>query len=271
MSKKANVKMVGLFVLIGFSCLFAIVGKFMLERITSSHQNIVVMYFQESVKGLSVGSPVVLEGVEVGKVVQIELVTTGKSMDFSIPVYVKFQKIIDVNDSSFLNIADKRSKLNDLIQHGLRARLATQSYLTGQLMIELVFQPDTPIVLKRKDQTGVLEIPTILSTIKELSQGIQRLPLKDMVDRADRVLGTLEENLPVILPQFVTLLDSMNKLTNQIDQLTKPAKEVLVKTNKTLNNANTTLSDISAASRSIKNLTDYLERHPEAILKGKEK
>ena len=271
MSKKANVKMVGLFVLIGFACLFGIVGKFMLERMTSSHQNIVVMYFQESVKGLSVGSPVVLEGVEVGKVVQIELVTTGKSMDFSIPVYVKFQKIRDVNDSSFLNIADKRSKLNELIQHGLRARLATQSYLTGQLMIELVFQPDTPIVLKRKGQTGVLEIPTTLSTIKELSQGIQRLPLKDMVDRADRVLGALEENLPVILPQFAELLSSMNKLTNQIDQLTKPAKEVLVKTNKTLNNANTTLSDISAASRSIKNLTDYLERHPEAILKGKEK
>ena len=63
----------------------------------------------------------------------------------------------------------------------------------------------------------------------------------------------------------------MNKLTNQINQLTGPAKETVLKTNKTLNNMNTTLSDISAASRSIKNLTDYLERHPEAILKGKEK
>ncbi len=271
MSKKTNVKMVGLFVLVGFACLLGIVGKFMFERITSSHQNIVVMYFQESVKGLSVGSPVVLEGVEVGKVVQIELVTTGKTFDFSIPVYVKFQKMRDVNDSSFLNMADKRAKLNELIQHGLRARLATQSYLTGQLMIELVFQPDSPIILKRKSQTDVLEIPTMLSTIKELSQGIQRLPLKDMVDRADRVLGTLEENLPIILPQFTELLSNMNKLTNQINQLTGPAKETVLKTNKTLNNMNTTLSDISAASRSIKNLTDYLERHPEAILKGKEK
>lgn len=271
MSKKTNAKIVGLFVLVGFISLFGVVGKFMLDKVFSSQQNIVVMYFQESVKGLSVGSPVVLEGVEVGKVVQIELVTTGKTLDFSIPVYVRFQKLRDVNDSSFLKLADKKAKLNELIQHGLRARLATQSYLTGQLMIELVFQPDAPIVLKRQSQTDVLEIPTMLSTIKELSQGIQRLPLRDMIDRADRVLNALEQNLPVVLPQFAELLKSMTVLTQKLDQLTVPSKEVVIKTNKTLNNMNTTLSDISAASRSIKNLTDYLERHPEAILKGKEK
>lgn len=271
MSKKTNTKIVGLFVLIGFACLFGIIGKFMWNKIDSSHQNIVVMYFQESVKGLSVGSPVVLEGVEVGKVVQIELVTSSNIIDFSIPVYVKFQKLRDINDSSFLRLADKHSKLNELIKHGLRARLATQSYITGQLMIELVFQPNTPALLKRKTQTSVLEIPTTLSTIKELSQGIQRLPLKDMVDRADRVLGTLENNLPIILPKFAELLTAMTELTKKVDKLTPVSKETLLKTNKTLNNTNATLQDISAAARSIKNLTDYLERHPEAIIKGKER
>ncbi len=271
MSKKTNTKAVGLFVLIGFLCLFGIISKFMWNKISNSNQNIVVMYFQESVKGLSIGSPVVLEGVEVGKVVQIELVTSSNVMDFSIPVYVKFQKIRDINDSSFLQLTDKRTKLNELINHGLRARLATQSYITGQLMIELIFQPNTPIVLKRKNQTSVLEIPTTLSTIKELSQGIQRLPLKDMVDRADRVLGALENNLPVILPKFAELLTAMTELTKNIEKLTPQSKTILLKTNKTLNNANTTLQDISATARSIKNLTDYLERHPEAILKGKGK
>ena len=44
-----------------------------------------------------------------------------------------------------------------------------------------------------------------------------------------------------------------------------------LQTKKTLNNANQSISDIGAAARSIKNLTDYLERHPEAILKGKGK
>lgn len=269
MSKNSNAKLVGLFVLIGFVTLFGIIGNVVWDKIRSSGQNVVVMYFQESVKGLSVGSPVVLEGVEVGKVVQIELVTAGDSLNFSIPVYVRFQKLRDINDSSFLNIAKQKQKLNKLIQNGLRAKLATQSYLTGQLMIELVFMPDSPVILKRTDNKNILEIPTTLSTIKELSQGIQRLPIKDMMDRMNKILSSLEENLPIILPQMSQLLNSLNEITQKIDKMTPQSKKVLVKTNQTLDNANVTLSDISAAARSLKNLTDYLERHPEALLKGK--
>ena len=271
MSKKPNTTAVGVFVLIGFLILFGIIGKFMLDKFNSSQNNLVVMYFQESVKGLSVGSPVVLEGVEVGKVISIELITGKNPLDFNIPVYVKFQKLKDINDSSFINATQRRKKLEQLIEHGLRAKLATQSYLTGQLMIELVFLPNTPIILKRKHNTGVLEIPTTLSTIKELSQGIQKLPLKEMVDRANKILSALEENLPTTLPRINNLLDAMTVVTKKMEQMTPASKKILVNTDKTLIHVNTTLSDISAAAKSMKNLTDYLEQHPEAVLKGKAK
>lgn len=271
MSKKPNTKTVGLFVLVGFLSLFGIIGKFMWDKFSTGNHDLVVMYFQESVKGLSVGSPVVLEGVEVGKVVSIELITGNKPMEFSIPVYVKFQKLRDVNDSSFINATQKASKLKQLIDNGLRAKLATQSYLTGQLMIELVFLPNTPIVLKRKNSSGVLEIPTTLSTIKEISKGIQQLPLKEITDRANKILLSLEENLPIILPQLSSLLNDMSITTQKIDQITPQGKQVLTNANQTLNQTKSTLSDISAAARSMKNLTDYLEQHPEAVLKGKKK
>ncbi len=271
MSKKPNTKIVGLFVLVGFLLLFGIIGKFTWEKFNSNHGDLVVMYFQESVKGLTVGSPVVLEGVEVGKVVSIELVTGNKPMEFSIPVYVKFQKLKDINDSAFINITHKREKLQQLIDNGLRAKLATQSYLTGQLMIELVFLQNSKPILKRKNSTGVLEIPTTLSTIKELSQGIQKLPIKEMVDRANRILFALEENLPTTLPRLNNLLDAMTIVTKKMEQMTPQSKKVIIDADRTLNNMNTTLSDISAAAKSMKNLTDYLERHPEAVLKGKVK
>ena len=273
MSEKQNkkAKIVGLFVLAGFLALFGIIGHFMLSSFGSSNQNMVVMYFQESVKGLSVGSPVVLEGVEVGKVAQIELVTTEKTLNFSIPVYVKFQKLRNINDTSFLTIVEKKEKLKKLIENGLRARLATQSYLTGQLMIELVFLPDTPINLKRRSDGNIFEIPTTLSTIKEISQGFQELPLREMVNRSNKILASLEENLPIILPQITKLVETMNKVAHDIDKITPETQSVLIQTKKTLNNANQSISDIGAAARSIKNLTDYLERHPEAILKGKGK
>lgn len=271
MSKKPNTKAVGLFVLIGFLCLFGIIGNFMWYKFYSSQNDLVVMYFQESVKGLNIGSPVVLEGVEVGKVASIELITGTNPMEFSIPVYVKFQKLKDINDSSFVTATQKREKLQRLINNGLRAKLATQSYLTGQLMIELVFLPDTPITLKRKNHTGVLEIPTTLSTIKELSKGIQKLPLKEIIDRANRILFSLEENLPTILPKINELLTAMTHVTQKIDQMTPASKQVIINSDKTLKNINNTLSDISAAAKSMKNLTDYLEQHPEAVLKGKAK
>ena len=271
MSKKPNTKAVGLFVLIGFLLLFGIIGNFMWTKLTSSHGNLVVMYFQESVKGLTVGSPVVLEGVEVGKVVTIELITGRNPMEFSIPVYVKFQKLKDINDSSFITATQKRSKLQQLIDNGLRAKLATQSYLTGQLMIELVFLPDTPIILKRKNNTGILEIPTTLSTIKELSQGIQKLPLKEMIDRTNKILFSLEENFPTTLPKINELLTTLTIVATKMEQLIPSSKKVINNADRTLNNMNSTLSDIGAAAKSMKNLTDYLEQHPEAILKGKAK
>lgn len=271
MSQKPNTKAVGLFVLIGFLFLFGIIGKFTWDKFHSSRNDLVVMYFQESVKGLSIGSPVVLEGVEVGKVVSIELVTGNNPMEFSIPVYVKFQKLKDINDSAFITFAQKRNKLKELIKNGLRAKLATQSYLTGQLMIELVFMPNSEIVLKRQNSSGVFEIPTTLSTIKELSKGIQKLPLKEMIDRANKILFTLEEKLPNTLTKTNELLTNLTIITQQIEQLSPNSKKVLINTDKTLNNVNTTLSDISAAAKSMKNLTDYLEQHPESILKGKVK
>lgn len=270
MSREPNVKTVGLFIVIGFAVFIGIIAKFTLNKIMPSREDIVVMYFQESVKGLNVGSPVVLEGVEVGKVVQIELIANPKTMDFSIPVYVRFLKIKNDDDTNIVSLIEKKKMLKELIQRGLRARLVTQSYLTGQLMIELAMLPDSPIVLKKDKNSGnVFEIPTALSTIGELSKGFQDLPLREMVDRANRILGTIETQLPGVLPQFAELGKSMNELALTLNKSAVKADKVFPKTNQTLNNMNQTLIDISSAAKSMRNLADYLERHPEALLRGK--
>lgn len=270
MSNEPNAKAVGLFIVIGFAIFFGLVAKFTWSKIMPQKDDMVVMYFQESVKGLNVGSPVVLEGVEVGKVVQIELVANPNTMDFSIPVYVRFSKVRDDSDTTFVGLIEKKKMLEDLIHRGLRARLATQSYLTGQLMIELAMLPDTPIVLKNtKAAKTVFEIPTSLSTIGELSKGFQDLPLKEMVDRMNRILSTMETQLPIVLPQFAELGKSMNELAVTLNKSAANADRVIPKTNQTLNHVNQTLDDISGAAKSMRNLSDYLERHPEALLRGK--
>ena len=74
MVQKANPKLIGIFILAAF---FIFIATFLLinqDRFFSRSIKY-VMYFQGSIKGLNVGSPVVFNGVPIGRVIGISLVT----------------------------------------------------------------------------------------------------------------------------------------------------------------------------------------------------
>lgn len=295
MSNKPNTKRIGLFLMIGFVCLFGIISHFVIEKIMPKNTNVIVMFFDESIKGLNIGSPVVLEGVEVGKVSRISLYTDPQTLEFRIPVYIRFNQ--DGQTGAMLKTVFGINKsrdevISDLIEKGLRGRLVSRNFLTGQLMIELVMQPETPVKLVDIPETkGVLQIPTVLSTIGELSKGFQDLPLKAIVSKLNNILNSFETEIPKILPQFKLLGENLNetvpeytklgeKLNSAIpvfvqfgENLNKTVANVnkqIPKTGQTINHVNMTLDDISKAAKSLRNLADYLEQHPESILKGKD-
>lgn len=259
MKKQPNKKRIAMFIILGILVMGGIILKNIADKIITEKTNLAVMYFNESIKGLNVGSPVVFKGVQVGKVVDIKIITNPKTLEFNIPVYVRFAKDGDVSSMSFYQEVNRKDVWKALIDKGLRARLINQNLLTGQLMIELQILPDTPIVLKEDDNSSTLEIPTTLSTVAGLSKDLQDLPIKQIVNRLDKILIEIETDLPNILTRFATLAEKLNKYAD------KSAPQ----TNQTLNQVNTTLKDISQAAKSIKNLTDYLERHPDSLLKGK--
>lgn len=262
MQKKPNKKRIAMFMIIGFILLAGIILKNAADKIFPDNHNLAVMYFSESIKGLTVGSSVVYEGVEVGKVVNIEILTNPNTLEFSIPVYVRFYEYGDISKKNLGQDLTRSEILQILIRKGLRARLTNQNFLTGQLMIELLMLPDTPIVLKKNlSGKNLFEIPTTLSTFAGLSRDLQDLPIKQIITRMDKILSEFETNLPLILPGFASLSEKLNKY----------ADKSLPQTAQSLNQINQTLKDVSAASKSIKNLTDYLEQHPDALLKGKRK
>lgn len=258
MRKEPNKKMIGLFIIIGFLILIGIIVKFTLSQLITRSDELVVMYFDESIKGLSVGSPVVFKGVEIGKVAKIELLTTIANMDFNIPVYARMLPNQNISPDS-LSHYRRQATLDEFIKKGLRARLSTQSYLTGQLMVELEILPNTPIVLKHDPDLDILEIPTVLSPFGELSKDVRTLPFRAILDRLNAILGQLEKQLPLILPPFESFATQLDKLITRIgpdmtDMVTR---------------LNGTLYDVSDAAKALRNMADYLERHPEALLKGK--
>ena len=259
MKKEPNKKRIAMFMILGFIVLAGILLKTVAGKLLPDNHNLAVMYFSESIKGLSVGSPVVYEGVQVGRVVKIEIITNPQTMEFSIPVYAKFAEDNNINSMNFKQ-ATRRELLHALIEKGLRARLTNQNMLTGQLMIELQMLPGTPIELKHHlNDAKVFEIPTTLSTLGGLSKDFQDLPLKQIIGRMDNILSEFETYLPKILPQFA---DLGQKLNNYVDHS-------VPQTDQTLNQLNSTLKDVGAAAKSLKNLTDYLEPHPAPLIKGK--
>ncbi len=262
MKKTPNNKMIGIFTIGGLILFSIIILTFIGDRIFIKSDNKIVMYFQESINGLTIGSPVSFRGVEVGKVSKIDLMANTKNMNFSIAVFATLNETQTFRIQDFSKINDKDAFFEELIKMGLRARLTTQSYLTGQLMIELEMLPNTPLVLNGGQHfKNAVEIPTVLSPMGEISKGLQDLPIKDMIQKFNILMDSFNKQFPIILDQTTQVSLNLNKiLSNNINSVSI-----------TINNLNKTLNDVGEAARSIKNLADYLERHPEALLRGKER
>lgn len=255
MRKQPNTKMIGLFISIGLAAFLLIIGSYVSGKIFADKGSMLVMYFDESIKGLNVGSPVVFKGVEIGKVVKIDLIADTENLTFSIPVYAKMETQKQISSHG----EENRVLLNALIAKGLRARLATQSFLTGQLMIELEMLPDTPVVLNGKEPNETLEIPTVLSPIGEISKGIQDIPVKKIAAKINAFFDKLNDSLPIILPQIEKALAGTNQLIKNNAQVTSD----------TIDNLNRTIIYVGEAAKNVRNLADYLDRHPEALFRGK--
>jgi len=345
MAKQVSKTVIGTFVISGIVMLIAgviILGSGAMFKKTNKY----VMFFEKSVKGLSVGSKVVWLGVEIGSVSSIVLDADPVKLSVNVPV------IIEV-DPSLMKIRGEKARdtteqLRRLIEKGLRARLATQSYVTGQLMIEVGFYPDTPVRLTGLEP-GYPEIPTVMSSMDELADKFQDLPIDQIankllgvIGKVDKALGEadiaeISRNLNMATKNLNGLITDADRLVNnadgqlmnisegieatvdetqkalknasrniravsadarkllkntdgQIQPVGKRAQEALVSARKALDQTrntlvtingfvgersdtrhklNASLDEIAAAARSLHSLMDYLERHPEALLKGK--
>jgi paraquat-inducible protein B len=197
-------------------------GKFL------KHRPKYVTYFQGSVKGLSVGSPVVFRGVKVGTVTEIRMRFDPKNLDMQIPVYMELGEgnleIVGAETTHDREIIKKKEQ--DLIKNGFRAQLATQSYVTGQLMIALDFHPDSPVNLVGADP-NITEIPSIPTTLQELQNRLETIPFEETFNKIQNVADGIDKlvNSPEItriLGSAAQGIDDSTKLIHEMEQQVKP-------------------------------------------------
>ena len=217
MSKPASKALIGGFVVGAIALVIAGVlifgsGKFLKETFKF------VMYFDGSVKGLNVGSPVVFRGVKIGTVTDILLRYDPADMSIKIPVIIEIEPDrVDII-GGIPREADPELTISQLVERGLRAMLQMQSFVTGQLMVELDFHPDKPIKLVGGD-TGYPEIPTIPSPLKELSKKIEEVPIEDIFKKLLAAVEGIEEI--VNSPEIKGIISSLNQASEDISKLVK--------------------------------------------------
>lgn len=215
-----------------------------------------VMYFQGSVKGLNVGAPLVFKGVKVGAVKEIILQADASKLSFQVPVIVELDptriQVLHGKQDGF-----QEGRFKQLIDLGLRAQLQTQSMVTGQLIIDLDFHPDKPVRLVN-DTFSLPEVPTIPSTIDEITKTVGELPLKEIAEKLnlaivgiERIVSSPElkssiKNLDLTLVKAQELLTNVNnqvgplsgsalKLMKNVDAELKPLAESIRRTADTAN------------------------------------
>ena len=137
-----------------------------------------VVYFQGSVANLDIGAPVTFRGVRVGTVKKIAVTRNMTDLTARIPVYLDLDPSKVVVESSAPGKA--AAVFDRLLKAGLRAQLDMQSIVTGQLRVDLDFQPGITPALAGAN-ADLPEIPSIPSKLQTLEGQFNDLPLKEIV------------------------------------------------------------------------------------------
>jgi paraquat-inducible protein B len=243
-----------------------------------------VMHFNGSVRGLTIGAPVQLRGIPIGKVTDISLELDKKTAEIRVPVIVELEpdRIESVNDDA--KVSDK-DVMEQLIKKGLRAQLQTGSLVTGQLLIDLDFHPGSKIVAndEHDHHSEYTEFPTIASSFEEFSRSAQtimdkvaKLPLDKLTIEMNKTLASLQDTSKAATGMLITANGTLST-----------AKETLGNASGTIKSAqgvlgnlepgstgyyefHKMLQELTQAASSMKQLTDYLEQHPESLIRGKD-
>jgi paraquat-inducible protein B len=204
----------------------------------------IVMFFDENVNGLTLGAPVSYRGLRLGQVT--EILSPVGTPRIEVRATLERGPLITRRSTTGVSADQMRQTLEDAISQGLRAQLAIQSFLTGQLYVSLVLRPDSPAALAGLGGPA-LEIPTIPTIMSQLQTGLEKVPLvevpkylSDTLEGSARLLKgqDLEKALQAVGP----LVADAQQLLRRLDAEAGP---LLVSLRGTSDTARTSLQDVT--------------------------
>ncbi|MDT0497918.1 MlaD family protein [Algiphilus sp. W345] len=245
------------------------------------------MRFFQSVRGLAVGAPVDFQGIEIGTVSGIELEYDRDKKQFAalIDATVYPQRlgrayrglrdgVVDHDHGDEQPINADRQVFTDMVNQGLRAQMRTGNLISGQLYIALAFEAKAKPMMVAADDGQPLEVPTSLASFDQIQQQVA-----DIVDRLDEIpFRDIGRDLSDTVRSARDLLRQIDgEVTPELRRLLEDVRATVNAANQSLaqpdaplqQNLTETLDELDRAARSMRSLTDYLQRHPESLIRGK--
>ena len=332
MSKPVNATLIGAFV-VGAVTLLAVAVVLFAGSELFARKAMLVTYFEGSVQGLRVGSNVAFRGVRVGFVEEITLITDVDPLSPRIEVVMQLApesiKVLRNGrriEGNLLNVVT----IEDLVEAGLSAQLASESFVTGQLFVELDFRPQRPLELSGVNPPYP-EIPSVPSDIQqalarfrtlvadveqnvnvgELSSrifsvlegldelvhsddirrsfaGLNRLvnaeatqqltgslaaaieELRAVIAEAGRLLRSTDADVETLVAELAPAAERLNATLAEAEATLQAARRQISGDSEQIYQLQSTLAEVEAAAESMRAFFQYLERNPEALLRGRQ-
>ncbi len=257
-----------------------------------------LLHFEGGVRGLKSGASVELQGIQVGQVLDVNLEFDVENGAFRVPVLIETEPGRLRTIGKYPEGAEKQKVMDYLVGKGMRAQLKTGSLITGQLLVALDMHPEAPPA-KINWEGSYPEVPTVPTAMEEITTSLtqllnkfEKLPIEQIGnDLRDTVAGAKQLiNSPDLQKSITALNATLNQAQKFVAALnTGIAPELktavsnldtaLIQAQKLTKSLNSnvapqlerTLKELQAAARSIKVWAAYLERNPEALIRGKGK
>jgi paraquat-inducible protein B len=258
-----------------------------------------VLYFDESVRGLSVGAPVTMYGVRVGEVADVGLSLDPATQAIRPRVLITYfpERLVgrlaaqqQATAKSLVETTAEgqlRNLRRQVEERGLRAQLKTGSLLTGELYVAFEYFPNAPKV-KLDVSKDPLELPVvpgglanIEAKLSSILTKIDNMPLNAIGIEVKNALATLNQTLKDAdtlvnrvdaqwVPEGTKTLEELRRAIATADRALKNADTTLfAKDSPAPQDLRDTLQEVTRAARAVRVLVEYLERHPETLIRNK--
>lgn len=232
-----------------------------------------VTYFESSVGGLAPGAPVNVLGIQVGQVKDVSLIVDPIKGITKVRVAFELQPERIFKTRILPQGITLEEGAQDLLNHGLRVGLSTANYVTGEQVLTLSLVPNASVVTVQKEgdafvipsQPGTFE--TLMASLSIVSNKLEKIPLDQIGDNLNKLIVTTNNTLgkAKISQALGSLTDTLNVTTSTLKSLNQSYggdSEFQLSLEQLMGQANNTL-------RSVDLLASYLNRHPEALLRGR--